>query len=68
MTSRLSDDPMLPSGAAYTIKPGHHRRSLKSRITAILKDHDYELLDAVNMEEVQAARERIVGAILDELP
>lgn len=61
-------DCMIPSGATYTITPGSHRRSMKSRIVSILKDHQHELLDAVNLEEMQAARERIAHAIVDELP
>jgi len=58
-------DPNLPSGSTYVFQP---KRSMKYRIEAILKDHQHELLDADNLDEAQAARERIASAIIDELP
>jgi len=62
------DNPMLPSGATLILNPGSARRSLKSRIMGILREHDHELLDAISLEEKQAARERMTELLLDELP
>lgn len=61
-------DPNIPSGAAYALRPVSPRRAMQTRIAAIIKDHQHELLDAVNLDDANQARERIACAIVDELP